>query len=113
MNKQIEEQRKNIMLFIRDFVYKMRDNGLEFPEPRRVELEEWAKKIPNLSLTQFIDTEIDRLKSEIIEPTESDNGYMTGVTKKGVRLTHNQRIGYNQAIKDQITHLENIKKELV
>lgn len=31
------------------------------------------------------------------EATDSDDGYTTGVTKNGERLTHNQRIGYNRA----------------
>lgn len=89
MTKLIEEQRKSIMLFIRDFVYKMRDSGVDFEEPRRVELEQWAKQIPNKALTQFIDSAL-----EIHE--------------------HNMKIGedYQYSYGDIIDFLSNTKKNL-
>jgi len=108
MNKLIEEQKKNIMLFIRDFVYKMRDSGIDFEEPRRVELEQWAKQIPNQSLTQFIDTEIERLKGMMKESDwrRDDRPICDNETCYAVRA-------YNQCLEDQISHLEKIKQELV
>jgi hypothetical protein len=115
MNKLIEEQRKNIMLFIRDFVYKMRDSGVDFEEPRRVELEEWAKKLPNKTLTKFIDSEIERLKGmrktphDFLGDEDEDEDVIPGLSRYIVTAA----LKYNQALYDQISHLENIKQELV
>lgn len=54
--------------------------------------------------------ELEMIKEEIekcfIEATESDNGYETGVTKNGERISNNKKDGYNYAIQDTLAILD-------
>lgn len=52
----------------------------------------------------LLEADIKRLEGKIVGATDSDNGYETGVTKTGDRLTHNQKFGYNLAIQEEIDH---------
>ena len=47
------------------------------------------------------------IKKLWVEPTNSDNGYETGTTITGERLSHNQKMGYNKALEDIINQLNN------
>lgn len=53
-------------------------------------------------ISQLLEAEKKRWREEVeklyVEPTESDDGYMTGLTEANERLSHNKRIAYNQAL---------------
>lgn len=52
-------------------------------------------------LTEYINKNfisVEEVEGMKVKATESDNGYETGVTYGGKRLSHNMKIGYNQAL---------------
>jgi ribonucleotide reductase beta subunit family protein with ferritin-like domain len=112
MNKLIEEQREEDL---KDWIETCLDadaHGSWHRAPTFTIIQDVAellapriRKMVIHSLTKFIDTEIEWLKGVMKEDLTSWDDPI------GHEINYNN--GYNQCLQDQISHLENIKQELV
>lgn len=115
IKESIDEDKKTAMVFCRDFTYSLRDAGYDIPEPKRVELEHFTKSHLLQSQIKVIDAVIEecegmkKKKPPYREYPESQDGIIQKLCDDGDRFIFT---GYNQALEDQISSLEEVKKSI-